>query len=79
MKGLLTSTGSRKADVEVNGGGTYLVMADDDVSVGAPSFNEGAQIAVGHIDRDVVKEAFENDASATGTVTATSVTGFENA
>ncbi|MDR0578557.1 MAG: autotransporter domain-containing protein [Candidatus Accumulibacter sp.] len=79
MKGALTSTGSRKADIEVNDGGTYMVMADNDVTVGALSFNEGARIAVGHIDRDVVKDAFEQDQSATGTVTATSVTGFENA
>lgn len=58
-----------KADIEVNAGGTYVVVADQDVVVNSLKFNEGAAVTVGSVDKDVAQEVLAGNVQ-TGSVTA---------
>jgi subtilase-type serine protease len=79
MKGLLNSTFSHKVNVEVNDGGTFVVVAGQDAQVGALSFKDGSKVTVGAADRDLAQEVWDKDTTATGTVTADSLVDFEKA
>lgn len=79
MKGQLTSTQSRLANISVNNGGIYTIMTGNDVNVGALNFNKGAGITVAAAETDVLRQVFENRTlTASGSVTATNLTGVEN-
>lgn len=62
-------------DIQVKKGGTYLVAAGQDVSVGELSFAEGSYITVSSPDIDILKEAYAGRVQ-TGSVTANSLKGF---
>ena len=79
QKGTLASTGSRLANIDVNRGGTYAVMTENNVNVGALTFKDGSRVTVDAIDRDLLRDVYENNTSATGTVTATALTDFSKA
>jgi subtilase-type serine protease len=79
MQGQLASTASHKADVEVDKGGTFVVVAGQNAQAGALVFKDGSQVTVGAIDKDLAQDVYDNDTTATGTVTATTLTGFDKA
>lgn len=65
----------QKADVVVNNGGTYAIVAGQDVQVGDLRFNPGSNVMV----TSLTKKAFEQAYSGVdqiGTVTADSIEGF---
>ena len=68
----------QKANIIVNDGGTYAVIADQNVQVGTLKFNEGSQIGVTSLTQDAFEQAYNGNAQ-TGTVTADSIEGFDNA
>ncbi|WP_290090756.1 autotransporter domain-containing protein [Turicimonas muris] len=84
QKGLLntaagvTRAAVNKANVVVNNGGTYAIVADQNVQVGNLTFNPGAQIGVDSLTKNVFEEAY-NGNPQTGTVTAENIEGFNNA
>lgn len=71
QRGLLETSAApaQKAEITVNDGGTYSVMAGQDVSVGKLVFNEGSKITVESLDHSVIEAAMAGNAQ-TGTVTA---------
>jgi subtilase-type serine protease len=91
MKGLLTSTASRKVSVDVNAGGTFAIVLGNNASVNALTFNEGSFLSLGFVSDELLQNIWQNgttearslapstlaNATATGSVTANSVTGFE--
>lgn len=79
QKGNLTSTESQKANIEVNNGGTYVVVTNENVNVGTLTFKEGSKITVDSIDAVTLLDAYRNNISLTGTVTATTLTDFDKA
>lgn len=79
LKGDLTSTASHKANIDVNSGGTYVVSAGEDVSVGALTFKEGSMLTVGSISRDVYEDAYNLGITSTGSVTADVLTDADKA
>ena len=73
MQGNLPSQGEaadHSVDVTVNKGGTYAVVAGQNVTVGKLTFAEGAGITVVTTDGDVLKQAYESRDGVTGSVTA---------
>lgn len=77
MKGeLVDSASDHSVDITVNAGGTYGIVAGQDVEVGELTFEEGAGITVVSTDVDVLTEAYNGNAQ-TGSVTATSLEGAE--
>lgn len=69
----------QKANVVVNNGGTYAVMADNDVQVASLKFNEGSKVAVDSLEKSVFEEAYDGTPQK-GTVTSdTPIEGIENA
>lgn len=79
QRGYLVSNESRKADIEVNNGGTYVLVVNENVNVGSLTFREGSKIDVDSIDGITLLDAFQNNVSLTGTVTATTLTDFDKA
>ena len=79
LKGELASTESHKANIEVNAGGTYVVSTGASVNVGQLTFNHGSMITVGSTDKDVFEEVFNHGTVVTGTVTAETLTGADQA
>ena len=77
MKGELThkADADHSVDITVNKGGTYGIVAGQDVEVGSLSFADGAGITVVSVDGDVLKEAFESETGVTGSVTAEKLEG----
>ena len=77
MKGELThkADAGHSVDITVNKGGTYGIVAGQDVEVGSLSFADGAGITVVSVDGDVLKEAFESETGVTGSVTAEKLEG----
>lgn len=77
MKGELTDSASdHSVDVTVNAGGTYGVVAGQDVEVGNLTFKDGAGVTVVSTDTEILKAAFEGEAQ-TGSVTATKLEGAD--
>ncbi len=77
MKGELTDSASdHSVDVTVNAGGTYGVVAGQDVEVGNLTFKDGAGVTVVSTDTEVLKAAFEGEAQ-TGSVTADKLEGAD--
>ncbi|MGL4668894.1 MAG: S8 family serine peptidase [Saezia sp.] len=75
QKGSLTSTEVRKANIEVNNGGTYVIVANNNVNVDALTFKDGSSITVGVVGSDglsVLNDVHRNGTVLTGTVTANS-------
>ena len=70
-KGTLTSTAAHKADINVNKGGTLVLVAGQNVQAGAVTFKEGAK--VGMISDDL--RSVYDGTDVTGTLTASSLTG----
>jgi subtilase-type serine protease len=89
MKGDLTSTQARKVSVDVNAGGTFAIMLGNDASVNALTFSEGSFLTLGFVSDELLQSIWQNDAAATravadnptatGSVTANSLIGFEKA
>lgn len=78
MKGELTDTASdHSVDITVNAGGTYGVVAGQDVEVGNLTFKEGAGVTVVSADSDVLVDAFNNKDGVTGSVTADKLEGAD--
>ena len=76
MKGeIKDSSTDHSVDITVNGGGTYGVVAGQDVEVGSLTFADGAGITVVSLGGDVLAEALKNDAGVTGSVTADHLEG----
>ena len=75
MKGDITDNSDHSVDVTVNKGGTYGIVAGQNVEVGSLSFADGAGITVVSVDGDVLKEAFESETGVTGSVTAEKLEG----
>lgn len=69
---------AQKATVVVNDGGTFAVIADQDVQLKSLTFNEGAQITVGSLTNDAFEQAWDGNAQV-GTVTAETLEGANNA
>lgn len=77
MKGELTDSASdHSVDATVNAGGTYGVVAGQDVEVGNLTFKDGAGVTVVSTDTEVLKAAFEGEAQ-TGSVTAAKLEGAD--
>lgn len=78
MRGELTSNAEagHSVDVTINAGGTYGVVAGQDVEVGTLSFKEGAGVTVVSTDTDVLTQAY-NGKAQTGTVTAEKLEGAD--
>lgn len=64
-------------DITVNAGGTYGVVAGQDVEVGNLTFKEGAGVTVVSADSDVLVDAFNNKDGVTGSVTADKLEGAD--
>ena len=62
----------------INAGGTFLVMAGQDVEMGTLTFKDGAGYSVSSTDIDVLKAAYEGNAQ-TGTVKLDKLTGLDTA
>lgn len=76
MKGELTSNADHSVDATINAGGTYGVVAGQDVEVGTLTFKEGAGVTVVSSDTDVLKTAYEGKAQS-GSVTAEKLEGAD--
>lgn len=76
MKGELTSNADHSVDATINAGGTYGVVAGQDVEVGTLTFKEGAGVTVVSTDTDVLKTAYEGKAQS-GSVTAEKLEGAD--
>ena len=78
MRGELTSNADadHSVDVTINAGGTYGVVAGQDVEVGTLTFKDGAGVTVVSTDTDVLTEAYNGEAQ-TGTVTAEKLEGAD--
>lgn len=63
-------------DITVNKGGSYGVVAGQDVNVGTLTFKDGAGVTVVATDTDVLKEAY-NGKAQTGSVTAEKLEGAD--
>ena len=69
----------QKANVVVNNGGTYAIVANQDVQIGNLTFNPGSHVTVVSLTGNAFEKA-SNGEDQIGTVTADSVNGFnENA
>jgi len=69
----------QKANIVVNNGGTYAIVADQNVQVGNLTFNPGSHVTVVSLTGNAFEKAY-NGEDQVGTVTADSVNGFnENA
>lgn len=77
MKGEINSNpeAGHSVDITVNKGGTYGVVAGQDVNVGSLTFADGAGITVVSLGGDVLADALKNDAGVTGSVTADHLEG----
>ncbi len=75
LKGELTSTEARKANVVVNAGGSYLFSAGEDVNVGKLVFKEGSAVSIFSGDEAELATMFKDGTKLTGSVTATSIEG----
>lgn len=78
LKGNLASTKSRLANINVNNGGTYVIMTGHDVDVDKLSFEKGSKIAVDSLDGKALRDAYFNNTVSYGTVTANTLTGYNN-
>ena len=78
MKGELTDKNNdHSVDITVNAGGTYGVVAGQDVEVGNLTFKEGAGVTVVSTDSDVLVDAYNSKDGVTGSVTASKLEGAE--
>lgn len=69
----------QKANVVVNNGGTYAIVADQDVQVGNLTFNPGSKVTVTSLTDNAFEKAYDG-IDQVGTVTADKIEGFnENA
>lgn len=69
----------QKANVVVNNGGTYAIVADQDVQAGKLTFNPGSKVTVTSLTDNAFEKAY-NGEDQVGTVTADKIEGFnENA
>lgn len=77
MKGEINSNpnAGHSVDITVNEGGTYGIVAGQDVEVGSLTFADGAGITVVSVGGDVLAEALKNDTGVTGSVTADRLEG----
>lgn len=76
MKGeIKDSSTDHSVDITVNEGGTYGVVAGQNVEVGSLTFADGAGITVVSLGGNVLAEALKNDAGVTGSVTADHLEG----
>lgn len=79
LKGTITDGASdHSVDAVINAGGTFLVMAGQDVEMGTLTFKDGAGYSVSSTDIDVLKAAYEGNAQ-TGTVKLDKLTGLDAA
>ena len=79
LKGTITDGASdHSVDAVINAGGTFLVMAGQDVEMGTLTFKDGAGYSVSSTDIDVLKAAYEGNAQ-TGTVKLDKLTGLDTA
>lgn len=77
MKGEIADTSNHSVDITVNAGGTYGVVAGQDVSVGNLTFKDGAGVTVVSTDSDVLVDAYNSKDGVTGSVTASKLEGAE--
>ena len=78
MKGELKDEhNDHSVDITVNAGGTYGVVAGQDVEVGNLTFKEGAGVTVVSTDSDVLVDAYNSKNGVTGSVTASKLEGAE--
>lgn len=78
MKGELKDEhNDHSVDITVNAGGTYGVVAGQDVEVGNLTFKEGAGVTVVSTDSDVLVDAYNSKDGVTGSVTASKLEGAE--
>lgn len=76
MKGEVKDTATEHAvDITVNAGGTYGVVAGQDVEVGNLTFKDGARVTVVSTDSSVLLDAFNGKGDVKGSVTATELDG----
>lgn len=66
------------ASVVVNNGGTFAIMADNDVQLNSLKLNDGAKIIVDSLEKDVIQEAY-NGKPQSGTVTVDNIEGLDKA
>lgn len=69
------SNESRKANVVMHDGGTYLVSAGEDVNVGKLDFQKGSAVSVWTNDADALVSVYTEGTKLTGAVTADALTG----
>ena len=75
----MTRAAVQKANVVVNDGGTYAIVADQDVQVGNLTFNPGSKVTVTSLTDNAFEKAYDG-IDQVGTVTADKIEGFnENA
>lgn len=75
----VTRAPMQKANVVVNNGGTYAIVADQDVQAGNLTFNPGSKVTVTSLTDNAFEKAY-NGEDQVGTVTADNIEGFnENA
>lgn len=74
----VTRATPQKANIEVNKGATYAVIANQNVQVGSLKFNQGSQISVTSLDGEAFKLAYEGTPQ-TGTISAETLEGADNA
>ncbi len=77
MKGDIADKSDHSVDITVNAGGTYGVVAGQDVEVGNLTFQEGAGVTVVSTDSDVLVDAYNSKDGVTGSVTASKLEGAE--
>ena len=65
----------QKANIVVNNGGTYAIVADQDVQVGNLTFNPGSLVTVTSLTNDAFEKAYDG-IDQVGTVTADKIEGF---
>ena len=85
QKGTLTSTGVRQASVDVNNGGTFVIVANEHVNVGQLTLKPGSTITVDVVSGSVADDAallddmYKNGTVLTGSVTSTNVVDLHHA
>ena len=76
-KGEITDTAKdHSVDAVINKGGTFLMMAGQDVEMGSLTFKEGSGYTVGSTDVDVLDAAYKGTAQ-TGSLTVEKLEGFD--
>ncbi len=77
-KGQLASQETRKANVEVQAGGTYALIAGHAANVGKLSFQPGSKLTV-NLDEPTLRRILDDDARISVTLTADTLAGVHHA